>query len=211
MRLYGEYEHPREYDHGIWFWPRNMGWNIIRGNHVRQPRSSSPKRRELALFVLKIKMASNFSFFSIQVLFQYNSPREISSFRAIFHRIPLAPDIQMIYTWVYKWYIHTILDQTRNGCKKFIMQHQVLWQKLNIQPCTVGAALQWNCRAARLISYFLFNSLLLFLHCNEITCRKSANKRSLIPFCNNIHHNIYCTLGCQKQLEVAGAVMNGTV
>ncbi len=42
-----------------------MGWNIIRGNHARQPRSSSPKRREFSLFVLKIKLLffskSNFS------------------------------------------------------------------------------------------------------------------------------------------------------
>ncbi len=32
-----------------------MGWNIIRGNHARKSRSGSPKRREFALFVLKIK------------------------------------------------------------------------------------------------------------------------------------------------------------
>ena len=37
--------------------------NIILGNHVREPRSSPPKRREFALLVLNIKMASNFSFF----------------------------------------------------------------------------------------------------------------------------------------------------
>jgi hypothetical protein len=45
-----------------------MGWNIINGNHARQPRSSFPKRREFALFVLKIKLF----FFLIQVLFRYN-------------------------------------------------------------------------------------------------------------------------------------------
>ncbi len=45
-----------------------MGWNIIRGNHARQPRSSSPKRREFALFVFKIKVLKIFNpsiFFSI--------------------------------------------------------------------------------------------------------------------------------------------------
>ena len=45
-----------------------MGWNIIRGNHARQPRSSSPKRREFALFVLKVKLF----LFLIQVFFRYN-------------------------------------------------------------------------------------------------------------------------------------------
>ena len=45
-----------------------MGWNIIRCNHARQPRTSSPKRREFALFVLKVKLF----FFLIQVFFRYN-------------------------------------------------------------------------------------------------------------------------------------------
>ena len=33
-----------------------MGWNIIHGNRARQPCCGSPKRREFALFVLKIKL-----------------------------------------------------------------------------------------------------------------------------------------------------------
>ncbi len=33
-----------------------MGWNITRGNHARQPHSSSPKWREFALLVLKIRL-----------------------------------------------------------------------------------------------------------------------------------------------------------
>ena len=45
-----------------------MEWNIIHGNRARQPRSSSPKRRELALLVLKTKLF----FFLIQVFFWYN-------------------------------------------------------------------------------------------------------------------------------------------
>ena len=44
------YERSGEYGHGTWFWAWNMAWNIIRGNHARQPRSSSPKRREFALY-----------------------------------------------------------------------------------------------------------------------------------------------------------------
>ncbi len=47
----------------------NMGRNIIRGDHARQPHSSSPKRRECTLFVLKIKMASNVSFFKYKNFF----------------------------------------------------------------------------------------------------------------------------------------------
>ena len=44
---------PRE--HSIGFSPVNMGCNIIRGNHARQPRSSSPKWREIAiLFISRI-------------------------------------------------------------------------------------------------------------------------------------------------------------
>ena len=46
---------------------RNMGWYIIRGNHARQPCSSSPKRRNLHwLFVLKIKI---FCFFRSKYFF----------------------------------------------------------------------------------------------------------------------------------------------
>ena len=46
-----------------------MGWNIIRGNHAWQPRSSSPQRREFVLFVLKIKLLFLFQskFFFYQV------------------------------------------------------------------------------------------------------------------------------------------------
>ncbi len=48
-----------------------MGWISIRGNQARQSRSSLPKRREFALFVLKIKLF----FFLIQVFFRYNRGR----------------------------------------------------------------------------------------------------------------------------------------
>ncbi len=68
MRGNNFYERSGEYDHRIWFWAWNMGWNIIRGNHARTPRSGSPKKREFALFVLKIKLF----FFLIQVFFRYN-------------------------------------------------------------------------------------------------------------------------------------------
>ncbi len=69
-----------------------MGWNIIRGNHAWQPRSSSPKRREFALFVLKIKLF----FFLIQVFFRYNKAfiyPPLGGFYEIFRRIPRAEGI----------------------------------------------------------------------------------------------------------------------
>ncbi len=51
------------FERGIW-----GIWNIIRGNHARQPRCSSPKQREFALFVLKVKrlfqVYSNVYFFN---------------------------------------------------------------------------------------------------------------------------------------------------
>ncbi len=82
--------------------------------HSWQRRSSSPKRRELALFVLKIKLIffhSKYFFGIIKHLYIPSAlgirrnltlnddislglyPREISSFRVIFRRIPLAPGI----------------------------------------------------------------------------------------------------------------------